>query len=97
MAGIQNLLLRKNPHATTAEQLAPGEYVHYPRGVGYGEVAWFGWCCPGCQQPLMLLRSAHTVDYEGQVAPSVRCPGADCRQVSRIVVSDWVPDPMGYA
>ena len=94
MPGHQTIVLHKNTHSAT-DDLAPGEYSPCFRGRGYGDKAWVSWKCPECRQSLLLLRSVHTVDFEGVVSPGVRCPDEDC--LFHVELADWVPEPVGHA
>ncbi len=79
------------------EELSPGEYVSLPRAAEYGDMAWAGWCCPSCHEPLLLLRAVHDVDYDGVVSPNVSCPEQGCDFAGRMLLGDWVPEPRGHA
>lgn len=95
MSGTPNIVLRKMTDVDV-EELAPGEYVPLSSKSDYGTLAWVGWCCPRCHEPLLLLRANHTVDYDGVVTPNVSCP-EDCEFAASMVLADWVPEPRGWA
>lgn len=98
MAGQETILLRRNDEASIHDEfLTPGEYVPYTRNEGYGARAWVGWRCPRCHSTLLLLRSVHTVDYDGDVTPRVGCPQENCGLVAHMRLSDWVPEALGQA
>lgn len=96
MPGEENILLTKSDH-TDVNELPPGQYVPYMRNRGYGSTAWLGWRCPGCHRTLLLLRSVHTVDFEGVVTPRVGCPEQGCGLVGHVQLADWVPEARGNA
>lgn len=96
MAGEETILLTRVTDVHVND-LIPGQYVPYARHDSYGGTAWAGWRCPRCRKSLLLLRSVHTVNYEGDVTPRVGCPSEDCGLVGHFQLADWVPEALGHA
>lgn len=79
-------------HDAYITDVPPGGYTRLVRKKGSGDVAWAAWCCPACEEALLIMRGRHEVDVYGVVTPALRCPTKSCGFMAKVFLDGWVPE-----
>ena len=79
------------------DELKPGEYTQVGKKHLHGRTALVVLRCPTCKNLTTTTREHHSVDYDGNVEPAIKCPHDDCTFEDLVSLTDWMPEPAGRA
>lgn len=94
---MSTVVFKRRIDACQYDDLRPGEYWQIRRTFYHGSTIWLVWRCPTCNVLASLTRSAHSVDHDGNVHPTVGCYNKACQFNYAVQLDAWVPEGLASA